>query len=123
MKLSIKATATACSLLWGGGIFTLALANVIWPNYGGKFLRTVASVYPGYNARRTLGDAAIGGLYAMVDGAVGGALYAWLYNRFAPASPGAESPWNTRNRCKYAAGLPFSKGRHSSKTIRDRRRP
>jgi membrane associated rhomboid family serine protease len=82
MKLSVKAMAAACGLLWGGAVLTVAIANYIRPSYGGKFLRTVASVYPGYHGRATPSQVAVGGAYAAVDGAIAGALCAWLYNRF-----------------------------------------
>jgi hypothetical protein len=83
MKLSLKAIAAACGLLWGGALLTVGVANLIRPSYGTKFLRTVASVYPGYNARATAGQVAVGTACALADGAIAGALTAWLYNRFA----------------------------------------
>jgi hypothetical protein len=43
----------------------------------------MASVYPGYHATRSLGDVIVGGLYGLVDGLIGGAVFAWLYNLFA----------------------------------------
>jgi hypothetical protein len=86
MKLDIKAMATACGLLWGGAVLTVGVVNYIKPSYGTKFLRTVASVYPGYHARATPRQLAVGGAYAAVDGAIAGALCAWLYNRFASES-------------------------------------
>jgi len=42
----------------------------------------MSSVYPGYKAAGTLGSVVVGTLYALLDGAVGGALFAWLYNTF-----------------------------------------
>jgi hypothetical protein len=86
MKLNVKAMAAASGLLWGGAVLTVGVMNYIRPSYGTKFLRTVASVYPGYQARATPGQIAVGGAYAAVDGAIAGALWAWLYNRLASAS-------------------------------------
>ena len=51
------------------------------PRYGREFLELVASIYPGYKPRPKLSQVAVGTAYAVVDGAVGGALFAWLYNR------------------------------------------
>ena len=82
MKLNVSAAATASALLWSGAVFTVGIANVVQPRYGREFLRLVASIYPGYKARPELSQVAIGTAYAVVDGAVGGALCAWLYNRF-----------------------------------------
>jgi hypothetical protein len=62
----------------------MGVANIIRPQYGKEFLRVVASIYPGYHARPTPGHVAIGTAYGVVDGAVGGALCASLYNRFVP---------------------------------------
>jgi hypothetical protein len=89
MKLSIKAMAAASALLWGGAVLTVGIVNLIQPRYGKEFLRVLASIYPGYQARPTLGHVAVGTAYAVVDGAVGGALSACLYNRFVPDSEAA----------------------------------
>jgi CBS domain-containing protein len=42
-----------------------------------------ASIYPGYHPGTGMGSVATGTLYALVDGAVGGAILAWLYNASA----------------------------------------
>jgi hypothetical protein len=81
MKLNVRAAATASALLWSGAVLIVGIANVIQPRYGKEFLDLVASIYPGYKARPKLSQVAVGTAYAVVDGAVGGALCAWLYNR------------------------------------------
>lgn len=83
MKLSVRAVAIASALVWGGAVLLTALANLIWPCYGHEFLQVIASVYPGYHATRSIGAVAAGTLYGLVDGGGGGAIIAWLYNRFA----------------------------------------
>jgi hypothetical protein len=82
-KLDVKACAAASAVLWSGTVFTVAVVSTFRPRYGKEFLQLVSSIYPGYKARRTLGQAAIGASYAALDGAAGGALFALLYNRFA----------------------------------------
>jgi hypothetical protein len=82
-RLSAKGCAGAIGLLWGGGILVVALANMAFPNYGSECLRLMASVYPGFDHTRTIGDTLVGAGYGLVDGAVAGALFAWLYNAFA----------------------------------------
>ena len=82
MKLSVKSLAIASGILWGGGCFLVALANFFWPSYGGSFLEVVGSVYPGYKFIGTGTSVIVVTLYALVDGFVGGALLAWLYNYF-----------------------------------------
>jgi len=83
MKLNITAVAAASALVWSGSVFIVGIANVVQPRYGREFLELVASIYPGYRARPKLSQVAVGTAYAVVDGAVGGALCAWLYNSFA----------------------------------------
>ena len=84
MRLSVKALAIAAALLWGvGGMFLTGLMNLIAPPFGEHFLLTMSSVYPGYHATRTLADVLVGTGYGLVDGAVAGIFFAWLYNTFA----------------------------------------
>jgi hypothetical protein len=87
MKLCVKSLAIACSIFWGAIVFLMGLAHLIWPGYGTVFLELAASVYPGYEVGG-FGSVIVGTLYAAVDGAVCGAIFAWLYNRFV-GSPAA----------------------------------
>ena len=82
MKLNIKALALASAILWGVAMLLMSLANLIWGSYG-QFLQMMSSVYPGYHATRTIAEVIVGTLYGAGDGLVGGAVFAWLYNRFA----------------------------------------
>jgi len=83
MKLNVRALAFAAALVWGIlAMLLTGLANLIWPSYGREFLQVMASVYPGYHASRSFGQAVIGTLYGLVDGAVCGVIFAWLYNMF-----------------------------------------
>jgi hypothetical protein len=83
MKVSIGASAATMALMWGGAVLTVGLINLARPRYGKTFLRTVASIYPGYKGDGTPTQVAIGTAYALVDGAAGGAVYGWLYNQLA----------------------------------------
>lgn len=83
MKLDVKAAAMAVGLIWGVlAMFLVGLANMIWPSYGQAFLDLMASLYPGYKATASIWHVIVGTLYGLVDGAICGALFAWLYNRF-----------------------------------------
>jgi len=82
MKLNVIALGLAAGLLWGGAVLVVALANLAWPDYGRTFLDLAASLYPGYHPGGA-GSAVVGALYGLVDGAIGGALFAWLYNLIA----------------------------------------
>ncbi len=83
MKLNIKALALTSAILWGLAMLVMSLANLIWGNFGQQFLQAMSSVYPGYHATRSIAEVIVGTLYGAVDGLVGGAVFAWLYNQFA----------------------------------------
>ncbi len=84
MKLDVKALALTGGLIWGIlAMFLSGVANLIWAGYAQRFLDVMASVYPGYHAAPSFGQVIIGTLYGLVDGAIAGALFAWVYNRFA----------------------------------------
>ena len=82
MKLNLKALVLTAGILWALAIFITAVANLIWSGYGVAFLQAMASVYPGYHASRSIGDVIVGTLYALVDGAICGLVFGWLYNLF-----------------------------------------
>jgi ABC-type phosphate transport system permease subunit len=82
MRLNPKAMALTIGILWAGALLITGIANSIWSGYGTTFLQVVASIYPGYQAKGSMGDLIVGTLYALVDGAVGGWVFAWLYNLF-----------------------------------------
>ncbi|MFO7965931.1 MAG: hypothetical protein R6U50_18535 [Desulfobacterales bacterium] len=85
MQLSIRGMTIGLAILWGVAMLLAGIAHMIWPPYGEVFLQMTASIYPGYEASGTVGDLIVGILYAVVDGGVFGLIFAWLYNRFAPA--------------------------------------
>ena len=80
MKLSIKGLALASGILWGGSILLVGVANLIWPSYGVAYLDLARAIYPGYGGSAGFGGVIVGALYGLADGAVAGAIFAWLYN-------------------------------------------
>ena len=86
MKLDMKALAITGAILWGGCAFFMSVANLIWAGYGAQFLVWLASIYPGYQAARSFEGVLVVTVYAILDGFVGGAIFAWLYNRFLKAA-------------------------------------
>jgi hypothetical protein len=86
MKLNTKAFVLACGIFWGGCMLAMTLANLLWGGYGLEFLQFMASIYPGYHATRSVGGVVVGTLYGVTDGLIGGAIFAWLYNRFIPSA-------------------------------------
>ena len=83
MKLDIKALGITAALFWGGSILVIALVNMMWSGYGQAVLDLVASIYPGYDGTASIGQVLIGTGYGLVDGFIGGAIFAWVYNQFA----------------------------------------
>lgn len=82
MRLHVTAMSFTLGFIWGAAIFIVAAANLIWPNYGQAFLELTSSIYPGYNPNSGIASVFIGTLYGAMDGAIGGAVFAWLYNFF-----------------------------------------
>ena len=81
MKLDIKAVAITLGLVWGLlAMFLTGVVNLFWPPYGQAFLEVMASIYPGYTAAASFGQVWIGAIYGLIDGAIAGAILAWLYN-------------------------------------------
>jgi phosphotransferase system glucose/maltose/N-acetylglucosamine-specific IIC component len=87
MKLSVKGLTLATAIVWALCILVVGILNLIWPGYGGEFLKIMASLYPGYKASGTFIDVIVGMLYALVDGAICGFIFALLYNAFVGKTP------------------------------------
>ena len=86
MKLDVRAFALTCGLLWGIGLFLLTWWIIFFdgPTTDPTFL---GRIYRGYTLT-PLGSL-VGLAWAWVDGFIGGAIFAWLYNRLLASKPGA----------------------------------
>jgi len=82
MKLSVKALALTMGILWAVAFFLVATLNQFKGGYAAPFLNVVDSIYPGYDMGG-FGSVIIGTLYAFVDGLIGGAIFAWVYNKLS----------------------------------------
>ena len=87
MKLSIKGFTIAGGIIWALAILVVGILNLIFSEYGGEFLKLMASVYPGYKASGEIVDVIVGTLYALLDGVVAGFVFALLYNAFVGKAP------------------------------------
>jgi hypothetical protein len=87
MKLSVKGLTIAGGIIWALAILVVGILNIIFPGYGGEFLKIMASLYPGFKASGTVIDVIVGTLYALVDGAICGFVFALLYNAFVGTAP------------------------------------
>jgi hypothetical protein len=83
MRLSIRSLALTCALICGGGIALTVLVHLAIPSYGSAFLAFLSSIYPGFHGGHSFTDALTGIGYGLVDGGLGGAIFAWLYNLLA----------------------------------------
>jgi hypothetical protein len=79
MRLSVKGLALALGVTWGAGVLFLGLAGAI--GWGRALVEVLGSVYLGF-APTPVGSI-IGTAWAFADGAVGGAVIAWVYNRLS----------------------------------------
>jgi len=86
MRLSVKGLALAIGVLWGACIFLVGIINLAAPTYGVAFLAWASSIYPGFQNSGHFLDVLVGTGYGLVDGGIGGAIVAWLYNCFASSS-------------------------------------
>jgi hypothetical protein len=86
VKLSLRALMIAGALFNTICFLFVALMNLILPPYGGKYLELLTTFYIGYHPETGPLSIIIGILYALVAGALEGALFAWLYNIFVEES-------------------------------------
>lgn len=86
MRINIKGLAIAGGALVGGTWLIVGLVNIVAPSYGLALLDLAAAIYPGYHGPAGFGSVLVATLYGLGDGAVGGALLAWIYNRVTAAA-------------------------------------
>jgi hypothetical protein len=88
MKLNVKAFAFTCGLIWGIGIFMLTWWIILIEGATGE-PTIIGRVYLGF----TISPAGsfIGLFWGLVDGLIGGAIFAWLYNLISARSQESES--------------------------------
>ena len=79
MKLSVKALALSCGIIWGLGLFIITWWVILFEGSTGE-PTFIGLVYRGYSIS-PLGSV-FGLIWAFFDGLVGGAIFAWVYNRF-----------------------------------------
>jgi hypothetical protein len=77
MKLNVKAFAIAVALVWGLGIF-IGTWWIIFLDGASSDMSVLGHIYRGYTI--TPIGSVIGMMWGLVDGLIGGAIFAWLYN-------------------------------------------
>ena len=80
MQLNIRAFALTCGLMWGFGLLLITWWILLLD--GSTCAVTfIGKVYRGFNL--SFSGSLIGFVWALVDGVIGGAIFAWLYNLIA----------------------------------------
>ena len=82
MRLSVKAFALTCGIMWGLAVVFVTLL-LVFRGCDCSFMNPLGHFYLGYSVS-WLG-AVIGGAWGFVDGVICGALFAWLYNKLSGA--------------------------------------
>jgi hypothetical protein len=77
MRLNVKAFALTCALVWGLGLFCLTWWVIAFDGATSE-ITFLGRVYRGYTL--TPMGSVIGLIWALLDGLIGGAVVAWLYN-------------------------------------------
>ncbi len=84
MKLNVKALALSFGLVWGLGLFILTWWIIAFDGATGE-VTMIGRVYRGYNISPM--GSVIGMVWGFIDGLIGGAIFAWLYNLIASRMP------------------------------------
>ena len=87
MKLNIKAFALTCGLIWGLSLFILTWWIIAFDGITGE-LTFLGRFYRGYSI--TPVGSVIGLIWATIDGGIGGAIFAWLYNLIVARTSSSE---------------------------------
>jgi hypothetical protein len=88
MKLNVKAFALTCGILWGLGLFCLTWWVIAFEGATGH-PTIIGRLYRGYTISPV--GSVIGLVYAFFDALIGGAIFAWLYNKIAGSGKAGQS--------------------------------
>ncbi len=80
MKFNIKSFALTCGLWWGCGVFFIAWWLMFLEESGADPI-LISRLYPGFSISPM--GSVIGLVWGFFDAAIGGAIFAWLYNFFS----------------------------------------
>jgi len=87
MRLDVKAFALACGLVWGIGLFLGTWWIIALDGATGQ-VPFIGQIYRGYNISPV--GSIVGLAWALIDGIIGGAIFAFLYNIIAGRSSNKE---------------------------------
>jgi len=79
-KLNTKAVALALGIIWSLGVLLMSITALATESYLHNMVDFIASVYLGYSLN--FGGIITGMIWVFFDAAIGGFVFAWLYNKF-----------------------------------------
>jgi hypothetical protein len=79
MKLNVRAFTLTCALVWGIGLFLITWWIILFDGATGD-VTFIGMVYRGYSISPI--GSLMGLVWGLGDAAIGGAIFAWLYNLF-----------------------------------------
>ncbi len=77
MRLDVRAFALTCGLMWGIGLLCLTWWIMAFDG-ATREITLIGRVYRGYSISPSGSLVGLG--WALIDGAIGGVIFAWLYN-------------------------------------------
>jgi hypothetical protein len=80
MKLDLKAFSLTCGIIGGLGLFVLTWWIIMYEGVTGE-PTMIGMVYRGYSISPM--GSFVGLAYGVVDGIIGGLIFAWLYNKLS----------------------------------------
>jgi hypothetical protein len=87
MKLNVKSFSLTTGLVWGIGLFLLTWWVIAFDGITGE-PTLIGRLYRGYSISPM--GSIIGLIWAFIDGLIGGAIFAWLYNLISASTSGKE---------------------------------
>jgi len=88
MRLNIKAFGLTCGLFWGFGLFLLTWWIIAFEGSSAD-PTFIGRIYRGYSLSPS--GSFVGLIWALLDGFIGGAIFAWLYNLIIGRIPTKEA--------------------------------
>jgi phosphotransferase system glucose/maltose/N-acetylglucosamine-specific IIC component len=82
-QFDLKMLSFTTGIAWSLAVVMAGLISFHFPGHADSFLKTLASLYPGYEKASSFTDVAVGTTCAFADGGIQGLVFGWIYNSFA----------------------------------------
>jgi len=80
-KLNTKSVALSLGIMWSLGIFFISILTLITNSYLHNVVDFLSTIYLGYSL--SFGGIVTGMIWGFFDAAIGGFVFAWLYNKLS----------------------------------------